>query len=93
MSIIDERLLSTAKTYMKEYPHIIHTLTDWTSLVVCRDEGLGGILSFDHGFDHAAKVPDFQKIQRIESLEQLDTFLRNRDMSSKAVGESEIGKT
>jgi len=68
---VDETTFATAKSYMRKYPNIIPTLTDWTTLVLMQDNKIPEILTFDTDFDAAKNIPEFTKIKRIHDTSQL----------------------
>jgi len=68
---VDEPAFATAKSYMRKHPNIIPTLTDWTSLILMRDNKIPEILSFDTDFDNIKNIPEFKRIKRIYDTSQL----------------------
>lgn len=68
---VDERDFSTAKSFLREHPEVISTLTDWTSLVLMRREGISEILSLDEDFDRARRIQEFSRIVRIADASQI----------------------
>lgn len=68
---VDESSFSTAKSYMRKHPNVIHRLVDWTTLVLMRDHEIPEILSFDKDFDTVKNIPEFTQIKRINETSQL----------------------
>lgn len=68
---VDETTFATARSYMRKHPTIIPTLTDWTTLVLMRDQKTPEILSFDTDFDAVKTLPEFVNIKRIYKAPQL----------------------
>ena len=68
---VDETTFATAKSYMRKHPETIPTLTDWTNLVLMRDQKILEIISFDTHFDPIKNIPEFTKTKRIYNTSQL----------------------
>ena len=62
---IDEVAFSTAKSYLRKYPNLVATLTDWTSLVLMNNNRIRIVLSFDSDFDRVKALPEFSGITRV----------------------------
>lgn len=56
---------STAKSYLRKYPSLVATLTDWTSLVLMNNNRIRIVLSFDSDFDRVKALPEFSGITRV----------------------------
>lgn len=68
---IDEASFSAAKSYLRKYPKVIPTLTDWTCLVLMRDFGILKILSFDKHFKIVKSIPEFSGVTCISDVTEL----------------------
>lgn len=68
---VDETTLATAKTYMREFSEAIPTLTDWTSLVLMKNNKIPLVLSFDDHFKKAKGIKEFSWVTRISNASEL----------------------
>ena len=64
---VDERDFATAKSFLRNNPEIIPTLTDWTSLVLMARK-IFKILTFDRHFSSARRIPEFRNIQQVDEV-------------------------
>lgn len=72
---VDESGFAAAKSYLRKFPKVIPTLTDWTSLVLMRDLDIRNILSFDDDFKKAKnRISEFSQIKVISDVSQLESF-------------------
>jgi len=68
---VDEHDFSTAKALLREHRHLIPTLTDWTSLVLMKKNGIHKIISFDQHFKEARQLAEFRWVEGISQPAQL----------------------
>ncbi len=68
---VDETALATAKTHMREFSETIPTLTDWTSLVLMKNNNIPIVLSFDDHFNKARGIKEFSWVTRISNASEL----------------------
>jgi predicted nucleic acid-binding protein len=65
---VDEKTLASSKAFMRKYPHLRLSLTDWTSAVLARDYAIGKIYSYDSDFDELKTLQEFKNIRRVEKI-------------------------
>jgi predicted nucleic acid-binding protein len=68
---VDETALATAKFYLRKFTEMIPLLTDWTSLVLMKDNNITSILSFDEHFNRVKGIEEFSHIIKISSASEL----------------------
>ena len=68
---VNEEDFSAAKAYLRKYPRVIPTLTDWTSLVLMARNDIWTILSLDHDFDRVRRIAEFRRVRRISDTDQM----------------------
>jgi len=65
---VDEEILTNSKMFLKKYPEILLSLTDWTSAALARRYAIGKIYSYDSDFDRLKGTKEFTHIRRVEML-------------------------
>jgi len=65
---VDEEILTNSKIFLKRYPSMLLSLTDWTSLTLARKYAIEKIYSYDSDFDRLRNVEEFKHIKRVEML-------------------------
>ena len=71
---VNETDFATAKTYLAKHIRTIPKLTDWTSLIVMRRNGISKILSLDADFKNVKSLDDFKWVERIHEPAQLESI-------------------
>jgi predicted nucleic acid-binding protein len=62
---VDEGTIAEAKVLYNRYWEHGLDLTDWTSAVLMRKNGIGRILTFDEGFGRLKAIPEYGKISLV----------------------------
>ncbi len=65
---VEARDFATARSFLRKYPAVIPTLTDWTSLVLMKRNRISRVLSFDRHFDEPKKIREFHDVQRVDEV-------------------------
>ncbi|MEW6222621.1 MAG: PIN domain-containing protein [Candidatus Hadarchaeota archaeon] len=65
---VDGAALGDAKAFLKKYPKLLLSLTDWTSIALAVEHGIGKIYSYDSDFDQLMSTPEFRHIRRVEEI-------------------------
>ncbi len=68
---VDEHDFSTAKALLREHRRLIPTLTDWTSLVLMKNNAIQKIISFDGHFNDVKELEEFSWVKGINQPSQL----------------------
>lgn len=59
MLTVDSGLFASAKVCLEEYPDLRLTLTDWTSLLLMKREGIREIASLAREFERVRSIAEF----------------------------------
>jgi len=65
---VDDKTLTSSKMFMRKYPHMHLSLTDWTSVVLARNHAIEKIYSYDSDFDKLRAMREFSRIKRVEEF-------------------------
>lgn len=65
---VDEEILTNSKIFLKKYPEILLSLTDWTSAALAKRYAIEKIYSYDSDFDKLKGIKEFKHIRRVETL-------------------------
>jgi len=65
---VDEEILANSKMFLKKYPKILLSLTDWTSAALAKRHAIEKIYSYDSDFDRLKGIKEFNHIRRVETL-------------------------
>lgn len=65
---VDEGILANSKMFLKKYPELLLSLTDWTSVTLARKYAIEKIFSYDSDFDKLKNIEGFKRIKRVEVL-------------------------
>lgn len=65
---VDEEILANSKMFLKKYPEILLSLTDWTSAALAKKYAIEKIYSYDSDFDRLKGIKEFKHIRRVETL-------------------------
>lgn len=68
---VNEGDFATAKSYLRTNPGIIPTLTDWTSLVLMKENRVSRILSLDKHFNGVRKIQDFRDVLLVNEVSKI----------------------
>jgi|WetSurMetagenome_2_1015567.scaffolds.fasta_scaffold56590_2 predicted nucleic acid-binding protein len=63
---VDEETIAQAKILYDRYWEHGMDLTDWTTAVLMKKNGISRVLTFDKGFDRLVVVSDYKGIERIK---------------------------
>jgi len=65
---VDEEVFANSKMFLRKYPKILLSLTDWTSATLAKRHAIPKIYSYDSGFDRLKSTREFKHIRRVETL-------------------------
>jgi predicted nucleic acid-binding protein len=65
---VDGETLGDAKAFLKKYPKLLLSLTDWTSVALATEHRIEKIYSYDSDFDKLITTPEFKHIKRVEEI-------------------------
>lgn len=71
---VNETDFATAKLYLAKHTRTVPKLTDWTSLILMRRNGINKILSLDADFNNVKSLDDFKWVERIHEPAQLESI-------------------
>lgn len=71
---VTETDFATAKSYLRTQSKVIPKLTDWTTLVIMRREGISRILSLDRDFGRVKSSADFNWVEKISDPVLLESL-------------------
>jgi len=66
---VDDEILANSKMFLKKYPKLLLSLTDWTSAVLARQRSIEKIYSYDSGFDQLKNVKEFRSLRNFSRVE------------------------
>jgi len=65
---VDEEVFANSKMFLRKYPKILLSLTDWTSATLAKRHAIPKIYSYDSDFDRLKSTGEFRRIRRVEIL-------------------------